>query len=101
MRFIETVFQKLKRHPKRIVCTRCGADDLQWRAASGRGRVYSCSEVHRAPAPEFAASVPYWVGLVALEEGVQRVHFIDGRLPHSLLLEIFTAHGMGTEIVQG
>jgi len=37
----------------------------------------------------------------ALEEGVQRVHFIDGRLPHSLLLEIFTDKGIGTEIVNG
>jgi acetylglutamate kinase len=37
----------------------------------------------------------------ALQEGVQRVHFIDGRLPHSLLLEIFTDKGIGTEIVQG
>jgi acetylglutamate kinase len=37
----------------------------------------------------------------ALEEGVQRVHFIDGRLPHSLLLEIFTDRGSGTEIVHG
>ena len=37
----------------------------------------------------------------ALEEGVQRVHFIDGRLPHSLLLEIFTDQGIGTEIVHG
>jgi acetylglutamate kinase len=37
----------------------------------------------------------------ALQEGVQRVHFIDGRLPHSLLLEIFTDGGIGTEIVQG
>lgn len=36
----------------------------------------------------------------ALEEGVQRVHFIDGRLAHSLLLEIFTDRGIGTEIVQ-
>ena len=26
----------------------------------------------------------------ALQEGVQRVHFVDGRMPHSLLLEIFT-----------
>jgi acetylglutamate kinase len=32
---------------------------------------------------------------------VQRVHFIDGRLPHSLLLEIFTDKGIGTEIVTG
>jgi len=37
----------------------------------------------------------------ALQEGVQRVHFIDGRLPHSLLMEIFTDTGIGTEIVHG
>ena len=35
----------------------------------------------------------------ALDAGVQRVHFVDGRLPHSLLLEIFTDEGIGTEIV--
>jgi len=35
----------------------------------------------------------------ALRAGVHRVHFIDGRLPHSLLLEIFTDKGIGTEIV--
>ena len=37
----------------------------------------------------------------ALQDGVHRVHFIDGRLPHSLLLEIFTDKGIGTEIVHG
>ena len=35
----------------------------------------------------------------ALNSGVNRVHFIDGRLPHSILLEIFTDEGIGTEIV--
>jgi len=35
----------------------------------------------------------------ALAAGVKRVHFVDGRLPHSLLLEIFTDEGIGTEIV--
>ena len=35
----------------------------------------------------------------ALNSGVSRVHFIDGRLPHSILLEIFTDEGIGTEIV--
>lgn len=34
----------------------------------------------------------------ALDSGVHRVHLIDGRLPHSLLLEIFTDKGIGTEI---
>jgi acetylglutamate kinase len=35
----------------------------------------------------------------ALRNGVHRVHFIDGEQPHSLLLEIFTDKGVGTEIV--
>ena len=35
----------------------------------------------------------------AISEGVKKVHFIDGRMPHSLLLEIFTNSGVGTEIV--
>jgi acetylglutamate kinase len=35
----------------------------------------------------------------ALAEGVHRVHLVDGRMPHSLLLEIFTDKGIGTEIV--
>ncbi len=34
----------------------------------------------------------------AMQAGVQRVHLIDGRMPHSLLLEIFTKQGVGTEI---
>jgi acetylglutamate kinase len=35
----------------------------------------------------------------ALGQGVKKVHFIDGRTPHALLLEIFTNSGIGTEIV--
>ena len=37
--------------------------------------------------------------LKALSEGVGKVHFIDGRIPHTLLLEIFTNVGVGTEIL--
>lgn len=37
--------------------------------------------------------------LHAISQGVKKVHFIDGRMPHSLLLEIFTNAGIGTEIV--
>lgn len=35
----------------------------------------------------------------ALASGVRRVHFIDGRVSHSILLEIFTDKGIGTEIM--
>ena len=37
--------------------------------------------------------------LEALGEGVAKAHILDGRLPHAVLLEIFTDTGIGTEIV--
>ena len=37
--------------------------------------------------------------LRAIKAGVRKAHIIDGRILHSLLLEIFTARGIGTEIV--
>ena len=36
----------------------------------------------------------------AIEQGVNRVHILDGRIPHSLLLEIFTNKGIGTAILR-
>ena len=35
----------------------------------------------------------------ALKKGVSRVHILDGRIPHCLLLEIFTNKGIGTAIL--
>lgn len=35
----------------------------------------------------------------AIESGVSRVHILDGRMPHCLLLEIFTKKGIGTAII--
>jgi len=37
--------------------------------------------------------------LTALEGGVSKAHIIDGRIPHALLLEVYTDAGVGTEIV--
>lgn len=38
--------------------------------------------------------------LTALEGGARKAHIIDGRIPHSLLLEIYTAKGIGTQITK-
>ncbi len=38
--------------------------------------------------------------LDTLDQGVRKVHVIDGRLRHSLLLEVYTSKGVGTEIVK-
>jgi acetylglutamate kinase len=37
--------------------------------------------------------------VAAIKAGVDKVSFVDGRLDHSLLLEIFTDRGVGTEVV--
>jgi len=38
--------------------------------------------------------------VAAIQAGVEKVSFVDGRVPHSVLLEIFTDAGVGTEVVQ-
>jgi acetylglutamate kinase len=37
--------------------------------------------------------------LKALRGGVKKAHIVDGRLKHTILLELFTDQGIGTEIV--
>jgi acetylglutamate kinase len=37
--------------------------------------------------------------LKALDGGVAKVHILDGRVPHALLLEIFTPDGIGTQVL--
>ena len=38
--------------------------------------------------------------IAAIERGVEKVQFVDGRISHSVLLEIFTDAGVGTEVVR-
>ena len=65
-------------HPKRIVCTQCGDNGLRWKKSSGRGKVFSFSEIHHVADPIFKSSLPYTVGLVRLEEGV---HLMSRLIP--------------------
>ena len=39
--------------------------------------------------------------LSALQQGARKTHILDGRMPHSLLLELFTERGIGTQIIPG
>ena len=38
--------------------------------------------------------------VAAIRAGVEKVSFVDGRVPHAVLLEIFTDAGVGTEVVE-
>ena len=70
-----------------------------------RGRVMET--ISRAQAKRHISSGTIKGGMVpkvtsalqALKSGVGKTHIVDGRVPHCLLLEIFTRQGLGTEIV--
>ena len=38
--------------------------------------------------------------VAAIRSGVDKVSLVDGRVPHSVLMEIFTDAGVGTELVR-
>ena len=61
----------------------------------------NCKEVDRYIADKTidGGMIPKVLGCKeAIEAGVEKVHIIDGRVPHSILLEIFTDKGIGTMI---
>lgn len=51
-----------------IACTHCLSLNWEWVEASGRGSLYSYTEIHRAPVPGF--KTPAVLAIVELEEGV-------------------------------
>lgn len=61
----------------RTYCPHCFSDNVSWKKASGKGRIYSYTVVHNAFG-EFADQVPYVVALVDLEEGVRMLTRIVG-----------------------
>jgi acetylglutamate kinase len=63
-------------------------------------RVEEVPELKRAGVIEEGMLPKVDSAIAAIENGVEKVQFIDGRIPHSLLLEIFTDAGVGTEVVK-
>lgn len=55
----------------RDFCPRCGSRDVEWRQASGKGRLYTYAIQYRAFHPGWNDEVPYVTALIELEEGVR------------------------------
>ncbi|MEU1951805.1 Zn-ribbon domain-containing OB-fold protein [Nocardia rhamnosiphila] len=55
-------------HLPAAFCPRCTSAELIWRDVSGRATLYSYTVMHDAPAPGFAGSLPYLVGIAELVE---------------------------------
>ncbi len=68
----------VSQHPAGPVCRDCWSDRLEWRAASGKGKVYSYTIVHRTTTQGFAGETPYAVAIVELDEGPRVTTNITG-----------------------
>ena len=75
-------------HPPRYLCAECGSHVLEWRPASGRGRIFSWTVTHRAVDPGWADEVPYVTVVVAMEEGVRVVGALRGLAASALRLDL-------------
>lgn len=64
--------------PVRERCPHCFAAKLEWRAASGRGTLYTFAIMHQVMNPGFASHVPYNVSQIDLDEGVRMVANVVG-----------------------
>lgn len=62
--------------PPRYLCANCWETDLEWVESTGKGRIESCTVVHRAPRPEFKA--PYVIAMVKTDENVRIMTNIVG-----------------------
>jgi uncharacterized OB-fold protein len=57
--------------PPRPFCPHCWCDDIEWRPSIGRGRIYSFTTVRNNPPTAFVDRLPYVIGIVRLDDGVQ------------------------------
>jgi len=78
----------------RASCPHCLSGDLEWRRASGRGRLETFTIVHRGP-KDFPLGTPYVLAVVELEEGPRIMTNLVGVEPDPSTVKI----GMAVEVV--
>ncbi len=77
----------------RSVCDVCHSNNLEWKQASGKGKIYSYSVVYRPVSKAFEADVPYAVAIIELDEGVHMLSNIVEIEPEGLYI------GMPVEVI--
>lgn len=80
-------------HYPRALCVGCWSEDVEWTAATGRGRVWTHTVVHKPGHPAWQRDVPYVLALVELEEGPRLVSNVIGIAPAAVRV------GMSVEAV--
>lgn len=71
-------------HYPRVACPHCASERLDWRAASGRGTIYSYTVVINNAPSAFLADMPYVVAVIELAEGVRMLSNVIDCDPQAL-----------------
>lgn len=79
--------------PPHANCERCGATDLNWQKASGKGTVYTYTVSYRPPHPLFREQCPMVIAVVELAEGPRLITNIVECDPETVTV------GMAVEVV--
>jgi uncharacterized protein len=66
--------------PPRPFCPFCWSDEIEWRKIAGTGTLYTHTIVHANPPSHFVSELPYAIGIVRLDEGVQMMCHMQGDL---------------------
>jgi uncharacterized protein len=86
-------------------CVEHGDEAMQWVAATGRGRVYTYTVMHRAYTPDTRGKVPFVIAVVQLEEGPFYHSNILDCAPEAIAIDmalevVMTLHDSGLTIPQ-
>jgi len=76
------------RHVPREICAHCGSFEWTWERSSGRGKVFSWTEVVRALHPDFGDETPYAPVIVEMEEGVRMLSRVLDCPPDALAIDL-------------
>jgi uncharacterized OB-fold protein len=68
----------------RALCPHCGADEIAWKQASGKGTVYTFAVVRQPIERAFAELVPYVIAIIELEEGVRMLSHVTSTDPDNV-----------------
>ena len=75
-----------QRFPAREICSSCLSREAQWVRVSGNGRIFSYNVMHQVYHPGFAATVPYAVVIVELDEGARMLSNLQGVAPRDITI---------------
>ena len=68
----------------RALCPLCGSAEIDWKQASGKGRVYTFAVVRQPIERVFAELVPYVIAIIELEEGVRMLSHVTSTDPDNV-----------------